>query len=55
MERTRNGRAGIFLGLLLTLLTTVLMLFRIGPLETLEDKLLDYRYRNCLAILSSHW
>ena len=45
MERARKGRANILIGLLTTVLVAVLMFLRIPALETLEEKLYDYRYK----------
>jgi adenylate cyclase len=45
MERPGRTKAGIFLGFIITVLVTSLMFLKPSPLETLEAKLLDYRFR----------
>jgi len=40
-----KNRTGIFIGLSITALITALMLLKLSPLETLEEKLLDYRFK----------
>lgn len=44
-EKNRKQRAAIFIGLLITLLVTGVMLLKLSPLETLEEKLYDYRFK----------
>ncbi len=41
----QKGKLGILIGLSITLLITALMLLKLSPLETLEEKLLDYRFQ----------
>ena len=44
-KTTRRNRINAFIGLGLTLLITCLMVLEWSPLENLEDKLLDYRFK----------
>ncbi|MCL4493018.1 MAG: adenylate/guanylate cyclase domain-containing protein [Nitrospirae bacterium] len=44
-EKSNKIRTGIVIGLLITILTTCLMLLKLHPLETVEGKLLDYRFQ----------
>lgn len=41
----RSGKTGFFIGLLITLLLSFLMLVKFAPLEMMEEKLYDYRFR----------
>lgn len=41
----QKGKLGILIGLSITLLIAALMLLKLSPLETLEEKLLDYRFQ----------
>lgn len=45
MEIVKKGKLGILIGLSITAFTIVLMLLKLSPLETLEEKLLDYRFK----------
>ncbi|WP_333653364.1 CHASE2 domain-containing protein [Dissulfurispira sp.] len=45
MEIVKKGKLGILIGLSITTFTIVLMLLKLSPLETLEEKLLDYRFK----------
>jgi adenylate cyclase len=38
-------RAGIFIGISITVLVAAIMLLKLSPLETIEEKLLDYRFK----------
>jgi adenylate cyclase len=45
MEIVKKSRLGIIIGLSITTFTIVSMLLKLSPLETLEEKLLDYRFK----------
>lgn len=45
MEISQKIKANILLGFSITILMTGIMLFRLPPLETLEEKLYDYRFK----------
>jgi adenylate cyclase len=41
----QKGKAGIFIGFSITALIAILMFLKLSPLETLEEKLYDYRFK----------
>ncbi len=43
--RTKRYRIGVLIGFAVTAIITSLMLLKLSPLETLEEKLLDYRFK----------
>ena len=45
MEKTRGGRLKFFIGSSITILITGLMLLNLSPINALEDRLLDYRFK----------
>ena len=45
MEKTRGGRLKFFIGSSITILITGLMLLSLSPIDALEDRLLDYRFK----------
>ena len=45
MEKTRGGRLKFFIGSYITILITGLMLLNLSPINALEDRLLDYRFK----------
>jgi adenylate cyclase len=45
MKQSNSKRRVFFIGIFITLITTLLMLLELSPLETLEAKLLDYRFK----------
>ena len=45
MEKTRGGRLKFFIGSSITILITGLMLLYLSPINALEARLLDYRFK----------
>ncbi|HAK88617.1 MAG TPA: adenylate/guanylate cyclase domain-containing protein [Nitrospiraceae bacterium] len=45
IQGTKKNRAAFLIGLAVTILLTVLMFLKLSPLESLEEKLYDYRFK----------
>jgi adenylate cyclase len=45
MEKSKRNKTGVYIGCLITILIAFCMYKQFYPLETLEDKLLDYRFK----------